>query len=88
MISVRVYNDGDLPLRVTEVSITWSGSDNLRHIHWRFEGDFWSGNDPGPTVTAGTNKIVPVGTYRTVEFEFAGSTFDGDLEDVEFEADC
>jgi hypothetical protein len=84
---VRIYNTGDLPVFVTEVSITWTGSDHLRFIYWRFEGPFWTGNDPGPTVTSGTTKTVPVGTYRTAEFEYWGSSFDGDAS-VEFEAGC
>jgi serine/threonine-protein kinase len=86
-VSVRLYNDGDLVVHVSRVSITWSGSDHLRRIRWRFEGPFWSGNDEGPTVSAGTNKNVPVGTYRTAEFEFWGSDFDGSAS-VSFDADC
>ncbi|HMK08685.1 MAG TPA: serine/threonine-protein kinase [Anaerolineales bacterium] len=76
-VSVRVTNDGGLPLHVTHVSITWTGSDHLRRIRWRFEGPFWSGNDPGPTVSSSTSKTVPLGTYRTVQFEFWGGSFSG-----------
>jgi serine/threonine-protein kinase len=86
-VSVRVYNDGDLVVRVSQVSITWTGSDHLRRIRWRNSNSFWSGNDDGPTVTAGTNKNVPEGSYRTVEFEFWGSDFDGSAS-VEIEGDC
>jgi hypothetical protein len=76
-----------LPLVVTEVTITWTGSDHLRYIRWRSGSTFWSGNDAGPTVAAGTTRTVPVGAYRTVEFEFWGSSFDGTAS-VEIEADC
>jgi hypothetical protein len=86
-VSIRVHNDGELPVVVTEVQITWTGSDHLRYINWRFDSPFWSGNDAGPSVTAGTNKTIPVGAYRTVEFEFWGSSFDGSAS-VDIEADC
>jgi hypothetical protein len=86
-VSVRVYNDGDLPVVVTAVTITWTGNDHLQRINWRFDSPFWSGNDDGPTVSAGTNKAVPVGAYRTVEFEFWGSSFSGSAS-VSIEADC
>jgi hypothetical protein len=86
-VFVRVYNNGDQPVVVTRVTITWTGSDHLRRIRWRYESTFWNGNDSGPTVSANTNKTVPVGTYRTVEFEFWGESFDGSAS-VSFEADC
>jgi hypothetical protein len=87
VVSVRVYNNGDLVVTVTNVSITWTGSDHLQRINWRFEGPFWSGNNAGPTVSSGTNKAVPLGTYRTVEFDFWGLSFSGSAS-VEIEADC
>ena len=86
-VSVRVYNQGDLPLIVTEVSITWTGNEDLKYIRWRFNSPFWTGNDDGPTVTAGTNYTVPVGSYRTVEFEFWGSDFSGSAS-VTVEVGC
>jgi hypothetical protein len=86
-MSVRVYNHGDLQLEVTWVSITWTGSEHLQRINWRFDSAFWSGNDPGPTVSADTEKTVPPGAFRTVEFEFWGSSFSGTAS-VEVDADC
>ena len=82
-----MYNQGDLPVIVTEVSITWTGNEDLKYIRWRFNSPFWTGNDDGPTVTAGTNYAVPVGSYRTVEFEFWGSDFSGSAS-VTVEAGC
>jgi len=86
-LSVRVTNNGDQAVLVSHVSITWTGSDHLHYIHWRFEGPFWSGNSAGPTVSSATSKTVPVGAYRTVEFEFWGSSFDGSAS-VSIDAGC
>jgi serine/threonine-protein kinase len=86
-VTVRVYNQGDLPLIVTEVTISWTGNESLRYIRWRYQSYFWNGNDDGPTVTAPTNYTVPVGSYRTLEFEFWGSDFSGSAS-VGVSADC
>jgi hypothetical protein len=72
-------------VHITQVTITWSGNENLRRI--RLNGTIWSGFDDGPTVSVGTNKTISAGSSRTAEFEFWGSHFSGSA-DVHIDGDC
>jgi hypothetical protein len=76
-VTVDVSNTGELSLNVTWVGISWTGDDNMRSIRW--DGStLWSGFDPSSPRNVSTSQTVPPGESRTVEYEFWGSSFDGE----------